>query len=326
MTSAVTKRRLGRTDIEISPIGIGTMQMSNRGMVAAAFEAVGADASAAVIRAAIDGGVNWFDTAEMYGRGESERNLTNALRANDIEPGGAIIATKWAPLGRTAGNIRTSIDQRLAALQGFPIDLYQIHLPWGSFSSIAAQIRAMAELAKAGKIRSVGVSNFAAAQMAEASAILDSYGLKLAANQVQISALHRNIETNGVLAAAERLGVTLIAYSPLATGILTGRFHDDPKAVESIRWARRMLGGYGKRVAQATPLIEELRKVAAAHGVSVSQVALAWLVTYYGDTVVAIPGASKPSQAEQSAAAMEIALTAAELAGIAEASRRSAAL
>ncbi|WP_163511464.1 aldo/keto reductase [Fodinicola acaciae] len=322
----MTRRRLGRTDIEISPIGIGTMQMSNRGVVTTAFPGVSADTQAAVVRAALDGGVNWFDTAEMYGRGQSERNLTKALRANDIEPGGVVVATKWAPLGRTAGNIRTSIDQRLAALSGFPVDLYQIHHPWGSFSSLAAQIRAMAELAKAGRIRSVGVSNFSAAQMTEASAILDSYGLRLASNQVQISALHRKIETDGVLAAAKRLGVTLIAYSPLATGILTGRFHDDPKALRSIKLARRLAGGYGKRVGQAAPLVEELRKVATAHGVSVSQVALAWLVTYYGDTVVAIPGASKPSQAEQSAGAMAVELTSAELAGIAEASRRSGAL
>nr|WP_163573057.1 aldo/keto reductase [Fodinicola feengrottensis] len=95
MTSAVTHRRLGRTDLEISPIGIGTMQMANRGMVTAAYPSITADASAAVVRAAIDGGVNWFDTAEMYGRGESERALTTALRTAGANPGDVLVATKW---------------------------------------------------------------------------------------------------------------------------------------------------------------------------------------------------------------------------------------
>src|SRR2546430_1719572 len=98
MTSAVTKRRLGRTDIEISPIGIGTMQMANRGMVTAAYPEVEAKTAAAVVRAAMDGGVSWFDTAEMYGRGESERSLTNALRGARTGPGHVLIATTRAPI------------------------------------------------------------------------------------------------------------------------------------------------------------------------------------------------------------------------------------
>jgi aryl-alcohol dehydrogenase-like predicted oxidoreductase len=326
MTSAVTNRQLGRTGIEITPIGIGTMQMANKGMVTAAYPSVTADASAGVIRAAIDGGVNWFDTAEMYGGGESERSLTTALRTAGASPGDVLIATKWAPFARSAASIRNTIDKRLGALQGFPIDLHQIHMPYGSFSSIPAQVRAMAELVKAGKIRSVGVSNFSAAQMEQASAVLKTYGLELASNQVRISALHRTIEKNGVLDAAKRLGVTLIAYSPLESGLLTGRFHDDPNALRSLPRIRRIALGNAKKIAQTTPLADELRAVGKAHDASISQVALAWLINYYGDTVVAIPGASKPHQAEQSAAAMKIELSKTELAGIAEASRRSGGL
>ncbi len=227
---------------------------------------------------------------------------------------------------RTAASIGNTIDTRLAALQGYPIDLYQIHHPYGGFSSIPAQVRAMAQLAKDSRIRSIGVSNFSAAQMEQASAVLATYGLTLASNQVKINALHRNIETNGVLAAANRLGVTLIAYTPLESGILTGRFHDDPQAVESLTRVRRIAGGFAKKVTQATPLVDELRAVAKAHDVSLSQVALSWLVTYYDDTVVAIPGASKPHQATQAAAAMSVQLSATERAGIADASRRSGAL
>jgi len=322
MTSAVTKRRLGNTDIEITPIGVGTMQLSGGGLVGLAYPAVDEDVSTGVIRAAVAGGINWFDTAEMYGHGRSESALANGLRAAGVKPGEVVVATKWAPFGRTAGNIGRTIHRRRSALAEYPIDLHQIHMPFGSLSSIPAQVRAMAELVQAGKIRSVGVSNFSATQMEKAAATLAPYGIRLAANQVQISALHRKIDTNGVLATARRLGVTLIAYSPLASGILTGRFHDDPAAYAALPRGRRLALGRNP-IDRTAPVIDELRRVAASHDVAIPQVALAWLTTFYGETVVAIPGASKPRQAEQSAAAMDIRLSATELARIDEASRRS---
>lgn len=236
------------------------------------------------------------------------------------EPGEVVIATKWLPLFRPAGSIGRTIDDRLEALQGYPIDLHQIHLPRGSLSSRAAQLRAMAHLLKAGKIRSVGVSNFSAAQLERAVTVLRGYGVELASNQVRVSALHRNIESNGVLAAARRLGVTLIAHTPLESGILTGRFHDDPARMATTARGRRIAFGRDP-IRRTAPLVDELRKVAKAHGVTPAQVALAWLVTFYGDTVVAIPGASKPYQAAEAAAAAGITLSGAELAGVDEASR-----
>jgi len=180
----------------------------------------------------------------------------------------------------------------------------------------------MAKLVRAGKVRAVGVSNFSAKQMAQAAAALEDEGLTLASNQVRINLLERRIETNGVLAAARGLGVTLIAYSPLAQGVLTGRYHDDPAAARALPWARRSRLSPSSRFLTAEglrrtePLISELRKVGEARGASVAQVALAWLVTHYGDTVVAIPGASRPEQATAAAAAMDVRLTEAELASI----------
>jgi aryl-alcohol dehydrogenase-like predicted oxidoreductase len=175
---------------------------------------------------------------------------------------------------------------------------------------------------RAGKVRAVGVSNFSAKQMAQAAAALRDEGLTLASNQVRINLLERRIESNGVLAAAQGLGVTLIAYSPLAQGVLTGRYHEDPALARALPWGRRSRLSPSSRFLTAeglrrtAPLIAELRAVGEAHGVTVAQVALAWLVTRYGDTVVAIPGASRPEQAAAAAAAMCVRLTDAEIARI----------
>ncbi|HEY4455617.1 MAG TPA: aldo/keto reductase [Pseudonocardiaceae bacterium] len=311
----MTLRRLGRTSIEITPIGLGCMQFAGRGIVARQFyPATGEDVVRDTVRAALDGGVNWFDTAEMYGRGASEQALTSALRSLGREPGSVRIATKWAPMLRSAGNIVRTADARLGALQGYPIDLHQIHMPFGGISPLRAQVEAMARLCAEGKIGAVGVSNFSAAQLELAARVLREKGIELASNQVQINLLHREVERNGVLDAARRLGVTLIAYSPLASGVLTGKFHDDPAKVRALARGRRLLGAYRPAaLRRSAPLIAELAAIAAAHGTSVAQVALSWLISFYGDSVVAIPGASRPGQAQQSAAAMELRLTDKEL-------------
>lgn len=314
------KRQLGRTSIEITPIGLGCMQFAGRGVVARQFyppkdQSVVRD----TIRAALDGGVTWFDTAEMYGRGASEQALTSALHELDVPPGSVRIATKWAPLLRRASSIVRTVDTRLAALQGYPIDLHQIHMPYGGLSPLRAQIEAMATLRGEGRIAAVGVSNFSAKQMELAARVLRAHGIELASNQVQISLLQRSIEHDGVLDAARRLGVTLIAYSPLRSGVLTGRFHADAAQARALPRGRRMLGGYSSSaLRKSAPVIDELRAIATAYGVTPAQVALSWLITYYRDTVVAIPGASKPHQAAESAAAMNVTLTRKELDRLAE--------
>ncbi|PRY59915.1 aldo/keto reductase [Glycomyces artemisiae] len=319
-------RRLGRTGRELSPIGLGCMQFSNTGAAGRFYRATAQDTATAIVRAALDGGVTWFDTAEMYGGGHSERALTTALREHGVKPGEVAIATKWQPVGRTARSIPATIGDRLAALQDFPIDLHQIHMPHGSLSSIPAQVKAMARLQTDGKVGAVGVSNFSAAQMRRAAAVLDAEGLALASNQIQLNLLHRNAETDGVLAAARDLGVTLIAFSPLRSGLLTGKFHDDPERLKQVLPIRRWIGGFGPRAVERTrPLIDELTAIGRAHGASPSQIALAWLLAYYGDTVVAIPGASRPEQAAELAAAAELRLTDAETAALDARSREATA-
>ncbi len=318
------KRTLGRTDIEISPIGLGCWQFAQgsglmSGMV---WNPIDQKTITSIIGAALKGGVSWFDTAEAYGKGSSEKSVAASLAALAVAPGSAQIATKWWPLLRTAGSIAATIDARIAALAPYPIDLYQVHQPW-SFSSIPAQMREMAKLLRARKIRAIGVSNFSARQMEQAHEALAAEGIPLASNQVRFNLLDRSIESNDVLETARRLGVTIIAYSPLAQGMLTGRFHEDPALAKGLPRMRKLMGGFSPvGLARTAPLIEELAAVAKAHGATVSQVALSWTVAFHGKTIVAIPGASKPAQASASAAAMDVALSDSELSGIDEASRK----
>jgi aryl-alcohol dehydrogenase-like predicted oxidoreductase len=312
-------RDLGRSGLRITPIGLGCWQFSQGiGATGGMWSTLDQETMDAVVAAAVGGGISWYDTAQAYGNGASERALASALERADVEPGAVLVATKWLPLLKPAGDIRGNIDERIECLAPYPVDLYQVHLPW-SRSSIPAQMREMAALVRAGKVRAVGVSNFSARQMAKAGAALQAEGLPLASNQVRISLLDRKIETNGVLELAREHRVTLIAYSPLAQGVLTGRFHDDPSLTERVSWGRRsFLSPSGKflteeGLARSAPLIDALRAVGEAHGATPAQVALAWLVTYYGEAVVAIPGASRPEQAAEAAAAMDIRLSAGEI-------------
>jgi aryl-alcohol dehydrogenase-like predicted oxidoreductase len=318
----VTKRRLGKSEIEITPIGLGTWQFSKgKGLVGGFWQDLDEGVTTSVVKAALDGGIDWFDTAEIYGHGASERSLAAALSALGVAPGGVRVATKWWPFFKTARNIPATIGDRIACLAPYPIDLYQIHQRF-SPSPIARQMDAMADLVEAGKVRSVGVSNFTAAGMEEAHEVLAKRGIHLVSNQLRISLLDRSIEKNGILEAARRLGITLIAYSPLAQGILTGRFHDDPAALKSVKAMRRISGSIKPEIlAKTAPLVAELKRVALAHGVKPSQVALNWLISFWGDLVVAIPGASKPAQASEAAASMNFRLESAEIESIDRISR-----
>jgi aryl-alcohol dehydrogenase-like predicted oxidoreductase len=272
----------------------------------------------AIVAAALEGGINWFDTAEMYGRGRSERALAEGLKAAGREDKTVVVCTKWFPIFRTAANIAKTIDIRLRNLNGYSIDHYIVHQPWG-FSSAEAEMEAMADLVDAGKIRSVGVSNFNVHQMSRAHAALAKRGIPLATNQVQYSLLERGIERSGLLQAAKDLGVSIVSWGPLASGLLTGKFHKDPDLLARTPVGRRVR--FRGQIERTRALIAVLDEISQRYQVTIAQVALNWLVNFSGETVLAIPGASKVQQAQEAAGAMGFVLQEDDMARLDEASR-----
>ncbi len=308
------RRRLGKTDIEVTPVGLGCWQFSaGQGLAGKYWEAIPQLVVDQVVEASLAGGINWFDTAEMYGNGASERALAAALKHAGKTNGEVVVATKWSPIFRTAESIRSTIQQRLNCLAPFAIDFHQVHNPLG-FSSVEAEMSAMADLVADKKIRAVGVSNFGVARMRRAHAALAKYGLALASNQVKYSLLDRRVESNGTLALAKALGVTIIAYSPLEQGLLTGKYHQHPEYVRMRPGPRKWMGRFrAQGLERSRPLIEELGKIALAHGAIAAQVALAWLYQFHQDVVVVIPGATRVEQAAENRGALELTLSPAEL-------------
>lgn len=316
----IVKRQLGHTGIEITPIGLGTWQFSEgQGMHRFSYSVLVTHDTNDIVKAALDGGINWFDTAEYYGNGRSETGLSKALQTAGKANGDVVIATKWWPFLKTARSIKSSIGQRLSCLDPFGIDLHQIHWPF-SFSSVEAEMNAMADLVEAGKIRAVGVSNFSAKQMRRAHQALARRSIPLASNQVRYNLLGRNIETSGVLETAKELGVTIIAYTPLDMGLLTGKFHRDSGLLRSRPFFRKNV--LRRRLKLSRPVLDVIEEIAGARSVTAAQVALNWTVNYHGDTVVAIPGASRAHHAVESAGAMKFTLTDEEMARLDEVSRQ----
>jgi aryl-alcohol dehydrogenase-like predicted oxidoreductase len=312
-------RRLGKTDLFVTPIGLGVMEMSRGGgYIGRMFPVIPQEEKNAIIKAALDGGINWFDTAELYGNGVSEQSLATGLKAAGKSDQDVLIATKWQPFLRTARNIPVTIADRLRFLGGYSIANYMIHQPY-SFSSPEAEMNAMADLVEAGKIRSVGVSNFNPARMRRAHAALAKRGLPLAVNQVRYSLLHREIEKNGVLAAAKELGVTIIAYTPVGRGILTGKYHKNPEMLEKLTGIRKSM--LARDIERTRPLVAVMDEIASRHQATIAQVALNWVIHFKGELVVTIPGATKVYQAQENAGAMRFVLSGDELARLDEASR-----
>ncbi len=296
------------TDIQVTPIGLGVWQFADGGF----WPALATKTMNSIVKTALDESINWFDTAEAYGGGKSERNLSIALKTAGKKDGDIIVATKWMPVLRRAKSILETIDERLSYLDGFSIDLYQIHNP-GSVSSIKKQMFNMAELVNRGKIKSVGVSNFTTNMMRKAHEALEKKDIPLVSNQVKYSLIRRKKDQNGFLDAAKELGIKVIAYSPLEQGLLTGRFHKNVEARKELGYARKYYSITKKKVEQTKELIDTLEKIGQTHNVDISTVALSWLINYHKDLVVAIPGASKPEQVKKNTEAMRIKLSSAEL-------------
>ena len=306
-------RPLGRTGLMISPIGLGCWQFSKRKTLAGKYWPDLTDADIYnIVSVALQEGLTWFDTAELYGSGESEKSLSGALRAIGKEPGEVFIATKWSPVMRFSSNIAVTINDRLNALSPYPIDLYQIHQPIG-LSSLEKEIEAMAGLYERRLIKSVGISNYSARQMERAWKVLNKRGIPLASNQVRYNLLDRRIESNGILDLAKRLGITIIAYSPLAQGLLTAKFYDDPQMLHNIGFRRFTRQFYPEQIKKSLPVIRVVKELALIYNVTPSQIALNWLINHHGDSVVAIPGATKVQHVIENSGAMSFTLSDADM-------------
>ncbi len=266
-------RVLGASGIRVSPLGTGT----NRWWQGKDDEAV-----SQTFHSLIDAGLNFFDTAEVYNKGKSERLLGNCLK-RDSRP--VIVASKFAPYPTRLfrSQFMNALNASLSRLGRKTIDLYYIHFPY-TLLSIETLMDFMAQAVREGKVRAVGVSNFSDKQMRRAAARLEKYSIPLAANQVRYNLLHREPEWNGVLAACRELNVALVAYRPLERGRL--KSNTIPGATSA---SVSPMGGKGKRTSKEQVIRDTLQTIARQRGKSVSQVALNWLLRR-DSHVIPIPG------------------------------------
>ncbi len=301
---------LGYSNLQVPRLGIGTMTWGDASGLArfhpaktAYGGAEGYEEEKRALEASIMAGVTLFDTAAMYSGGASERRLGELTRDKDV-----FIATKFpGSFFFRPDNLPQELEASLKRLGRNSIDLYQHHFPTRS-TAIPRLMELMADAVDAGKIKAIGVSNYSAEQMRMAHAALARRGLPLASNQVEYSLLHRQPETNGVLEACRELGITLIAYSPLAMGALTGKYSATTKA----SGMRRFLPNFNKKAMDAAqPVIALLREIGSRYGKTPSQVALRWLIEK--PLVLPIPGAKNGQQAASNAAALTFRLTPEEI-------------
>ena len=294
-------------ELNIAPLGVGAWAWGSTRLWGYGKEYNRSDVGKA-FQASMAEGITLLDTAEMYGNGASERIIGEILREGDFEVT-PVIATKFAPLPYrfSAKSLLKALDKSLERLGIETIDLYQIHFP-NPILKINSLMDALAESVKAGKVRRVGVSNYGADQMKRAHDRLASHGVSLASNQVEYSLLQRAPETNGVLEASRDLGVTLIAYSPIAQGLLTGKYGP---GVRPSGLVRRMGRAFGEQnLKKIEPVVNILREIGEAHNKQPAQVALNWLITQRN--AFPIPGAKNEHQARQNAGALGWEITAEE--------------
>jgi aryl-alcohol dehydrogenase-like predicted oxidoreductase len=250
--------------------------------------------------ASIAAGVTFFDTAEIYGMGLSEELLGEFVQ----QSGQSIaIATKYGPmLWRTgAQSVADALTASLKRLNVDQVALYQVHWPFTFLMSQQTLMNALADEVQRGRIEAVGVSNYSAAQMREARQLLAARGVRLATNQVRYSLLARQVEHQGITAAAKELGVTILAYSPLAQGLLTGKYTVD--SYKQPTGARRIDPQFNRRgLEKIAPVLALLREFGDRYDRTPAQVALNWLIAQ--GNVIPIPGAKTAQQAQQNAGAL----------------------
>jgi aryl-alcohol dehydrogenase-like predicted oxidoreductase len=295
--TALPTRRLGDSEIEVSVVGLGCNNFGRR---------LDLDRTAAVLHAALDAGITLFDTADVYGDGNSERLMGEVLEGRREE---FVLATKFgwelngaegapdAPHG-SREYIRWAIEGSLQRLRVDKIDLYQYHRPDG-ITPLEDTLTALDELVREGLVGAIGCSNFSVSQLEEAERISRKQGLAhFVTLQNEYSLLQREIEAE-VAPACERLGVSILPYFPLASGLLTGKYKRGEPGPEGSRLASSEAAGNDEQY----DVVEALEAFAEAHQVSILDVAIAGLAAQPAVASV-IAGATRPEQVRANVAAL----------------------
>lgn len=299
-TQLMEKRSLGTSDVKITPILMGTWQAGKSMWV-------GIEDSETIkaIRAAFEAGITTIDTAEVYGQGHSEQIVAQAV--SDVRDQ-VVYATKVFANHLKYDQVIEACDRSLKNLKTEYIDLYQIHWPSGNFKTeivpIEETMSALNELKQQGKIRAIGVSNFSRAQLAEAA----QYG-RIDSLQPPYSLFWRQVEREAVPYCIEN-NISIIAYSPLAQGLLTGKFGPEHKFDPEDNRAKNKLF-QGENYERAQQALAKLRPIAERHHASLGNLALAWLIAQ--PQANAIVGARNAEQAVANAKAADIQLSPGEL-------------
>jgi aryl-alcohol dehydrogenase-like predicted oxidoreductase len=290
----------------LSAIGLGTWQFGSNEWGYGSEYANGV--AGRLVERALDLGVNVIDTAEVYGRGNSERLVGQGIRGRRAE---AFVATKIFPTTPTAAYIESRGRKSAYRLGIDVIDLYQIHKP-NPIVPIGQQMEGMRRLQKAGIVTDVGVSSFSLARWRAAEQAL---GSPVLSNQVQYSLVARAPDAE-LVPYAQANDRMIMAYSPLGMGLLSGRYTSANPPKGSVRLNHPLY--LPENLDRVQPLIEAVRSVADAHDATPAQVALAWVISH--PNVIAIPGASSIEQLEANVAAADLELSADEIAGLTRAS------
>ncbi len=319
--------KLGKTDVQVPAIGVGTMLWlpTNDQEKENYFE---------VYKTCLDYGINFFDTAEIYGNGKSERLLGEFLKRDGRK---ILISSKFAPPSKmnpltqkrkqvdksSPKALEEALNGSLERLGVSCIDLYLIHVP-PKKGNISDYMEIMAKAVHENKIKAIGVCNFSAKQIEEAEHTLEKYGLSLAVAMVGYNILRRYPETNGVFDVCEKYGISIIPYAPLAEGTLTGKYRN-----KKVPFMYKMTSYFGhlnitkerndhipfiKRLLSCPrecdtkkmePLMIELDKIAQEHNKTIAQVSINWLLTNPNVDVIPIPGMRNVKQVKDNVGAID---------------------
>lgn len=335
METKIEMRELGKSGVIVPAMGVGTMLWVPQPGLPIAEEEI-----MSTFKTCVDRGLNFFDTAEIYGNGKSEEVIGRCIK-KDERP--ILLATKFAPPAKMIPTpmkrstvpadspkaLLEALDGSLSRLGVDYIDLYQMHAP-PSKNTITDYMDVMAEAVKAGKIRAVGVCNFSETQLREAHSALAKHGVPLATAMVGYNLLRRWPETNGVFGVCKELDIAVIPYAPLAEGILTGKYRAAKKRVP-IGYAAALYFGHLNITKERTdhtpfirrllskprelnkkkmePLFRVMDEIAAAHEKTFAQIAINWLVTNEDVCVIPIPGMKNIRQALDNMGALDWKLT-----------------